>query len=190
MWLLAGITISVWAAAPAPREDNLDEAVITATRARLSSMRQEMARLEDRFYDRYNQLNAENDFDVHCAQETRAGTRLQARHCRPVYEAAAMAEEGSDYHRFLQACCDTSKPGPSTAGSYEPPLPALVKIEARRPEFRKTMLQVTSSNPELLGLLKERSRMAKRYEATRRKVFGRKPLPDDDPPASPMPPSR
>jgi hypothetical protein len=63
-------------------------------------------------------------------------------------------------------------------------------IEARRKDFRKNMVKVTSKNPELVEGLRERAEIAKLYEATRRKVFGLKELPDEKQATSDAPASR
>lgn len=162
----------------------LEEARVEARRTRLSEIRREMIQLEDRFYARYNELNTNDDFDIHCENAARTGTRLERRYCQPVYETEAQREEGIEYFHYLyrsmtdEAFKFLSKNDGGLIGG--PPPPALQKIEARRPEFRQTMLEVTRDNPELVQLLAERQRIAKRYEAARRKLFGRN-APDQQP---------
>jgi hypothetical protein len=172
--LSQGIVTTV--AASTPVEGTLDELVVEARRTRLTELRNEMIRLEDEFYARYNELNDNDDFDIHCAREAKVGTRLERRYCRAVYENEILAVEGRDYHIDLLRCCDLSTPIP--AGTErpppQPPVPAIVLIEARKPDFRKTMVQVTTEHPELAQLLRERAEAAQRYEATRRKLFGKK----------------
>jgi hypothetical protein len=41
------------------------------------------------------------------------------------------------------------------------------------------MVEVTRKDRELFRLLRERDKVARKYEATRRKVFGMKPPPDE-----------
>jgi hypothetical protein len=162
--------------ASTPTEGTLDELVVEAKRTRLTELRNEMIRLEDEFYARYNELNENDDFDISCAREARVGTRLERRYCRAVYENEIMAVEGRDYHIDLLRCCDTSTPIPkgTERPPAQPPVPAIVMIEARKPDFRKTMVTVTSAHPELTELLRQRAEAAQRYEATRRKLFGNK----------------
>jgi hypothetical protein len=170
--LLGTLAQPLCAAVATPREQVLDEAVVQATRLQLRQMRMQMVELEDRFHERYNALNGRDDYDIHCAEETTAGTRMQRRHCRPVFEARAIETEAIDYFLMLQK---TTNPGaPMPAGSIGPPEPAIVAIEAQRPDFRRNMIAVTTSNPELLDLLKERDKLAKRYEAAKRKAAKKK----------------
>ncbi len=168
MLLLATLTGPSLAAAPAARDALLDEVVVEATRAKLREMRRQMVDLEDRFYDRYNGLNGNDNYDIHCGAETSAGTRLVQRHCRPVFEARAIETESIDYFIMLQKTTDSYAPMP--AGSVPPPAPAILAIEAQRPDFRKNMIEVTRKNPELLNLLRERDKLLKRYEAAKRQA--------------------
>lgn len=177
---LAGASV---AATPAARDQMLDEAVVQATRAKLREMRVQMVALENRFYDRYNALNGNDNYDIHCAEETTAGTRMERRHCRPVFEARAVETESIDYFIMLQNTTNAGAPMP--AGSIGPPVPAIMAIEAQRPDFRRNMIAVTTQNPELLNLLKERDRLAKRYETARRKAARKKITETDAAPASP-----
>jgi hypothetical protein len=181
---------AVAAASASTRDGSLNEVVIEARRARLTEMRQEMIRLEDSFYARYNELNTRDDFDVHCAEETRAGSRLEKRFCKAVYESKAIEDESRGYLIYLQRespgpggspnpggrAAQPSQPPPTMGG---PPVPAIVFIEAKRPEFRRNIAELTRSNPELMQLLKDRDQLQKRYDATRRKLFGNKAPPED-----------
>lgn len=146
----------------------LDEVVVEATRARLVAMRDELVRLEDRFYERYNELNTVKDFDVHCHQEARIGTRLERRYCRAVYEDKALGAEAQDYYLFQMRLMQD----PPIAGG--PPPPALMATEARKNDFRRNMVKVTGMHPELLDILRERAEVAELYEAARRQIFGLK----------------
>jgi hypothetical protein len=155
---------------------------------------QKMIELEDLFYDRYNQLNTIRDFDVHCGQEARVGTLLKRRYCRAVFESKAFETEGREVAQFLQKI-ETAPANPVAAAMAReppavtggPPAPAIVAIEARRPDFKKNMMEVTSKGPELIRLLRERAELAKRYEATRRKMFGLKPPAEEKEPATAAP---
>jgi hypothetical protein len=155
-------------AVAAEREQLLDEAVVQATRTQLREMRKQMVAVEDRFYARYNELNGNDNYDIHCAEETTAGTRLQLRHCRPVFEARAVETESIDYFLMLQKTTNAGAPMP--AGSIGPPVPAIHEIEAQRPGFRSNMIEITTRHPELLDLLKERDKLARRYAKARSKA--------------------
>jgi hypothetical protein len=152
----------------------LDEVVVESTRGKLKEMVQEMVKIEDQFYERYNELNTNDDFDMRCAEEARIGTKLKRRYCRPVYENNALRDEAYQYYWQLSSYTDpTPKP-------EAPPVPAIVAIEARREEYKDNLRKVASEHPELVKLLQERYEMGQRYEATRRKVWGLKPPPEEE----------
>lgn len=162
---------------PAGAGAPLDEVVVESARAKLNEIRGEMIRLEDRFYERYSQLNPNDEFDVSCDQETRAGTRLKFRYCRATFERDALATEGLEYVQFLQRNSvtlplPTALESPVVGG---PPSPAIMAIMELQAQFRKNLLEVSSRNPELVELLRERYELGSHYDATRRAVFGRGP---------------
>jgi hypothetical protein len=167
--LLALSARAAAASAPSGQEDSLDEAIVSASRARLTAMRAEMVRLEDQFYARYNELNGNDEFDMHCARETRTGTRLARRECRPVFETRAIEAEAVEYYWMMLK---------DPPGSASAPVPAIVTIDVKRPGFRRNMIEVTRQHPELVKLLRERAEAVRKYDATRRRLFGLKPPPD------------
>lgn len=171
-------------------EAPLDEVVVEGTRGKLKQMIEQMVQLEDRFYERYNELNTNDDFDMYCAQEARIGTNVKRRYCHPVYETRAMETEGREYAQMMQF--NTGPPAgpmlpPGAVAAAGPPPPAIVTIEARREEYKDNLRKVASENPELVRLLRERYELAQRYEATRRKVWGLKPPPEEKETATTQP---
>ena len=170
---LALLAQGVLAAAPTEREPGLDSVLVEGNRTTLEQLRQEMIRIEDRFYERYNELNIRHDFDVHCVVEAPIGTRFKSRYCRAVFVSNALQEEGREdtlYHQRIH-----TTPGGETVVIGGPPPPAIQAIEMRRPEFRDNLRDVVRQNPELLRLLRERYALAERYEAVRRAKSGAKP---------------
>lgn len=169
---------TVATAAPGGEQRLLDEVVVEGARIRLVRLREQLIVFEDRFYERFNQLNTRDEFDVYCHQEARIGTRLKRRYCRAVYEDRIYREEGQKYLEFLQWVTTETPDEPAMAGN--PPDPAYIAILARRKEFRDNMLAVASRHPEVLDLLRERAELLEQYEATRRQIFGFRPLPHED----------
>lgn len=161
--LAPGVLAATDATEPAPL---LDEIEVRGQAPALEALRQELIQLEDRFYERYNELNASDLFDVHCADAVRTGTRLARRYCRAVFEERAFETEGREHLWALQF-----QQGPPPK-EWIPPTPPIVAIERRRREFRQVMIEVTGRHPELLEILKERAELAERYEQARRSRFG------------------
>lgn len=158
------------AADVADQPPDLGEVVVTAQRVQLQEMRKELIRLEDRFYERYNDLNTKAAFDIHCVSVARTGTRFIKRTCRAQYEDDAVQAEGQGALAALQTM--------RSAGNGQvasPPEPPMMAILARQDEFRAHMQSVVRHDRQLQELLRERAELLKRYEAMRRKIFKRYP---------------
>jgi len=147
------------APAPAPtqvsaRVDSvveLDEVQIVGKR--LYEMRQDIIKAEDKFWAKYNELNTNDDYDVHCTIDVPTGTRFKYRVCRPVYYAKAQENEARSF----------------ITGEYAPPAD-LVAVE-HAVDYEDTALAVINAHPELRKLVREREELERRYEETRKKRF-------------------
>ena len=100
--LLPCLAQGAGASAPARQDESLDEVVVKGTRSELDELRNEMVLVEDRFYERYNELNPNHDFDTHCQMEARIGTNTKRRYCRAVYQERAQQKEGQEYAEALK----------------------------------------------------------------------------------------
>jgi len=166
--LAAMIALPTLAAAPSAQKADLDEVTVSGERVKIEALRKQIVQLEDKFYDRYNELNTVEDFDIHCIEEARTGTRFIKRSCRAVYQEQAFADEGQAAFKILQRFREK---GPQIADSG-PPVPATVVIERRLPEYKKNLEEVVRSNPELSGLLAERGKLIEGYDAALKKNWG------------------
>jgi hypothetical protein len=144
--------VSVPVVAPMQPEDQLlDEVVVKDTR--LWRFRQEMARTEEKFFALYNELNKNDDFDVHCNGETPLGTHIQKRVCRIAFYERAQVEA-------VQELLD----GGVVMN------PELVLLE-RWPEYRRNALAVINGDQRLLKLVRLRETIEKRYNEERKRRF-------------------
>lgn len=153
---------AVNAAAPHDDLEELDRVQVYGTKLERWELRQAIIEAEDRFYERYNELNTDDDFDVKCRVEARIGTRLTTRMCRPLYQEAAVqenAKQAVEVRQYFQA----------TGQLGTPPVPAEIVIMARRPDFERHMRKVVLESPELGELLHERAIAAEALEAAMRR---------------------
>jgi len=141
----------VASAAAATESTELPEVQVMGKR--LSQMRQDIIKTEDKFFALFNELNKDDDYDVHCGNEARTGTRLKQRVCRVHYYEKAQADEA---RAFL-------------TGDYAPPAD-MIALE-RGPEYEKKALAVINAHPELRKLIRERDALEKKYNATRKERF-------------------
>ena len=179
--LIAPLALGATTESP-DQKDSLDTMIVEGTRAQLDAIRQDMVAIEDKFYVRYNELNTNHEFDTHCYIEARVSTRTKRRYCRAVYQEKALATEGQDHAEAMKLMINGLGPETVEGGGpapWAPPPPATIVIEAHRKEYQNNIREVVKRNPELIEMLRERYELGQRYEATRRKVFGMKPLPEE-----------
>lgn len=136
--------LAVALSAPAGGEqlETLDEVVVQGRR-----LFERITALEDRFYGLYNELNANDDFDVHCSTTmllTQEDSLIDQRACLAGFYIEALAHSGA-----WEARCRQESP------CYEPPPPELV-LFARRTEFERHVLEVVNSDPRLKAMVLER----------------------------------
>lgn len=120
---------------------------------RLYQMRNDIIQAEDKFFALFNELNTDDDFDVHCTIDTPTGTRISQRICRVQFYETAQAE----WARSLMT------------GDSVPP-PDLVALE-RSAEYKQKALAIINAHPELRRLVKMRDALEKKYFATRKERF-------------------
>ncbi len=157
------------AGAPSDVADELDQVLVYGSKEELWQLRQAIIEAEDRFYERYNVLNSNNDFDMTCRVEARTGTRLTTRTCKPLYQERAVQEGAKQAVEIRQVFQDSHI-------LVSPPVPAAIAIMARRSEFERHMRSVVLESPELGLLLKERAAAVEKLEAATRRD-----RPDDNP---------
>lgn len=143
---------------------SLDEVVVSGRSSQLDDLRQEIVQAEDQFYARFNELNQDDRFDVHCTMEAPTGSRLERRYCRAGLETRAFQTEGVRHQQAMQHTYDEQFPQP-----WNPPEPAAASIQPLRARFRATMLEITRNDAQLIDLLRTRAKLAQRYEQLRKK---------------------
>ena len=74
---------------------NVDEVVVPGVRPQ--NLRVEIERLEQVVYERWNALNSNDEFDIHCLDSEPTGSNITQTHCAPnfVIEAEARAAKDS-----------------------------------------------------------------------------------------------
>ena len=74
-----------------------DQVIIEGRRGDLVKAAKEVRLLEQRFFQRYNELNTKKNFAVRCYNEAPTGTRFKQKYCKPVYETNAEAAEAREF---------------------------------------------------------------------------------------------
>jgi hypothetical protein len=140
----------------------MDEVEITGSYEKLSVMRKEYEKVEDQFYEEYNELNTNPQYEVSCSEGESHNARLAfstgGRNCVPRFVNDAQRDEAMG---FL---------GDAFGGGH-PTMTAALIIRQKTPDYQKNMVALVNKNPKLLELLMKRSALAQRYEVVRKKKF-------------------
>jgi hypothetical protein len=166
---LVATLVPGWGAAQVASE-SLEELQVRGARIRLDVLRKEAVAAENKFYQRYNELNGDDAFDVNCRTDAATGTRIPQRTCRAAYQEDALREEGVIAFQVQQFRNNFPRVGiaqPTTV-----PAPAAVLIEALRPQFQQNMRRVVGGSAELGQLLAERVQAVERLNRERRRLSG------------------
>lgn len=92
--VLAAPAFAQEAAAPQP-DANVEEVVVPGHRP--ANLFAEIERLEGSVYQRFNELNSNDDFDIHCFKQAPTGSNIPLRRCAPnfVIEAESQAAQNT-----------------------------------------------------------------------------------------------
>jgi hypothetical protein len=132
--------------------DPMDEVTVRGQREKLSAMLREFTRIERQFYDEYNKVNTEPEYEILCGSESH-GLGGAAQQCEPAFVRKAMQQAWSGYldgHAFVSPW---------------------IAIKAKEASYQRNMEALVQKNPKLLELLMKRSAMGQRYFATRKNKF-------------------
>jgi hypothetical protein len=138
------------------KENKSDEIVVTAEREKLYKLRAEIVQTEDRFYELFNKLNTNKDFDITCSIDVPTGSKIGRRVCKPKFVLKAQEDEARTAVNNMQ------QPG----GAFV--LVANMAITEKMDEYKKHVLAVINQNNQLRKLIREREELDKRYEAARK----------------------
>ena len=76
--------------------DTLDEIIVYGQKS-LLALRYEIYRAEENFYDLFNSVNSDDEYDIHCDKEAPTGSHIRRRICRANFEKALTAEATSQW---------------------------------------------------------------------------------------------
>jgi hypothetical protein len=110
--LLAALSQGVGYAAES--DAPVDQVIVQGTRADLVKLAQQVLQAEERFYQRYNEINTKRVYMVRCYNEAPTGTRFKQKYCKPVYENEADAAEGRE---FMMASGRGASAGSTSGGA-------------------------------------------------------------------------
>jgi hypothetical protein len=94
------------AEAPAPQQSS-DEVIVRGKR--LGELRLDLQVAREHAFDIFNEINSNDDFDVHCGDETRVFSHAKKRVCRARFENRIAAQAARDYLAGLDMACPEAR---------------------------------------------------------------------------------
>ncbi len=151
-------------------EDQLDEVVVTATQSRLRELRQAAEKAEDAFYERYNEVNKDDVFDVDCHVDKEG---LFRRHrCIGVYVERAQQTDARQVADISRHCDMDLQDLVLHGGCGYIPM-ADVIADGRKKEFAESLLKAIQSDGRLRELAKTKEQLDLQIQRTRARLFGK-----------------
>jgi hypothetical protein len=145
---------------PRAAEQSIEEITVIGHRY-LRELRLEVQASRERVYNLFNDLNINEEFDIHCHDGSRTGTRTVRRVCRPQYVDVATSEAAKWYLVFM-------KWGRGGAFSRAQAEISVVHLKARQMDAEVERLMGESR--EFRRAIAEYQALEGRYDAARRGV--------------------
>jgi predicted glycoside hydrolase/deacetylase ChbG (UPF0249 family) len=133
-----------------------EEVIVSGRLDDLSSVEKAISDAEDRFLDRYNELNDDSRYDVKCQMKATTGHRIALRHCEPGYVAEAKREDA--VYEMLRFGNQNVRVRPTHS-----------VVLAQLPAMQARMRDIVGSDPDLQRALIERALLVERYEKLAKK---------------------
>jgi hypothetical protein len=150
--VLQPVAIAAPDSAAERQEEELDEVIVKGNH--LWQIRKAISDTEERFYARFNELNSDNDFDIHCP-------RFPRRRCLPAFYMDALMEEANHMIEAL------------AVGGYDSSLSGYAQVIwlERLDEYRQNALAVINNDRQLRVLIHQREALNKKLNERRREIF-------------------
>ncbi len=122
---------------PAPSAQ-IDEVIVPGVKP--ENLRVEIERLEMDVYDRFNALNSNDDFDIHCFKQAPTGSNIPLRTCAPNFVTRA---ESSAAKKLLDD-------GRSGAGNNNNPAEHAMRMQQKSQELTAEMQRVARQDKRFM----------------------------------------
>lgn len=133
--------------------DELEE--LTVTGRRPWQLRREIARVEERFFELFNRINSQDEFDIHCVTRADTNSNIKRRSCLPqVYLGARSAQARA----FLDGMMFNDR--------VSAEMPERAALRSSEERFRANARAVIAASPELQLLSRQWQELMKEYSRT------------------------
>jgi hypothetical protein len=130
------------------------EIIINGHKEKLSQLQTEVYKAEDDFFEAFNRVNTDPEFETHCGFELPIDSHIQKRVCRPQFVNDSTEEDMLSHldSRFM-------------VGPVHPGRPANMEISHKMSAYRNHIRDLVRNDPELRKALGQYYALAQQYNA-------------------------
>jgi len=140
-------------------EEPIDEIIVVAPRS-LVAIKRQMERADKVLFEIANTLIEDPLYKVYCRRETRAGTNIKRRICKPGFEDELLSEAWEE-ERAMQRMGEGSF-------SFNYDLPE-AEMRKHRQKQKEIMIELAAESPELAEAIMTRAELQRDYNNERRR---------------------
>src|SRR5882672_4227370 len=152
------------------RQDNSDEIVVRGKRPGDLRLAVESAR--EHAYDVFDEINSNNDFDVHCGDEKRTFSRMKRRVCHAQFENRIQAQAAKEYmHELFVHCVEITAPGVFSAAAQMGIVRAHSvesEIPGKREEMNQEIVRLANENTQFAQAILDYYKASQEYDTARK----------------------
>ena len=119
--------------------ETLEEIIVYGDKS-LHLLREDVIKAEEQVFGVFNSLNSHDEFDIHCIEEARTGTRIKTRSCRPNF--VRNITSNPRYSSFIQS-----------ESAFGPYIPDWAGVKKKHRLLEEEMAALTVEHPQLLDAL-------------------------------------
>jgi hypothetical protein len=144
--------------------ETIDEIVVYGDRS-LAQLRREMHKASEAFFDAYNDINSDDDFDIFCDYETGLGVRRRTHVCRPRFALKAESRETSAFMLSGGAVQRSTGPGAGFNPGYGYVTPIAKRVYEKEAEMWQEVSELLTEHPEFQAAFEDLVRARSGYES-------------------------
>jgi hypothetical protein len=148
--------------------DPLDVVIVNGHQAKLHELRKEIEKAEEAFYEAFNRVNTDPQYETHCLNEVSTDGRSREHMCKPEFVHAAGEAEA-------QALIGEKTVGNIGKGGYifggvegYRGRPATMVINEKMPAYKRHMRDLVEKDPNLRQALGHYYSLTQQYDAIRK----------------------
>jgi len=139
----------------------IEEITVIGERS-FNSLRINLEIVEESLYSTYNDLNIDDDFDIHCRKSNYTHTRIQEQRCMPEFLEIAIAENAQDYRRGLDILLTEND--------------LRAHNQAKFQQLETEMLRLAQGHEALMGMLLEFARLEQEFKIRQAECQNQQPV--------------